>query len=158
VRGSTSYRGHLDVHSITSVHVCTHWTCPGFTSFLSPHLNLVHLSISISPPRRPSINNPLLLPPDHGHNTTMTSLPPEATADLSPELIKTLYPPDLQLQYVQIFFRHGTYPLNPCQQVKASNCRRANSRTTTTTECRNTTVLESLPGSRSIESNGCSTR
>ena len=40
----------------------------------------------------------------------MASLPPEATTDLTPEQVKTLYPPDLSLQYVQIFFRHGISP------------------------------------------------
>lgn len=38
----------------------------------------------------------------------MASLPPEATKDFTPEQISTLYPSDLALQYVQIFFRHGT--------------------------------------------------
>jgi hypothetical protein len=37
----------------------------------------------------------------------MASLPPEATLDLTPEQVKSLYPADLTLQYVQFFFRHG---------------------------------------------------
>ena len=37
----------------------------------------------------------------------MASLPPDATTDFTPEQVKTLYPSDLTLQYVQIFFRHG---------------------------------------------------
>src|SRR2546423_6012106 len=81
----------------------------------------------------------------------MPSFPPEATADLSPEEIKTLYPPDLQLQYVQIFFRHGISFI-PYQTIKESNYRRADSSTTTTTACRNTTVVECMSHSRSIQS------
>lgn len=37
----------------------------------------------------------------------MASLPPEETADFTPEQISALYPKDLTLQHVQIFFRHG---------------------------------------------------
>jgi hypothetical protein len=40
----------------------------------------------------------------------MASLPPEATTDFTPEQVKSLYPPDLTLKYVQIFFRHGKFP------------------------------------------------
>jgi len=40
----------------------------------------------------------------------MSSLPPEAVAEFTEEQVKTLYPPNLQLKYVQIFFRHGTLP------------------------------------------------
>src|SRR5271155_742841 len=38
----------------------------------------------------------------------MASLPLEAVEDFTPDQVKSLYPPDLTLQYVQIFFRHGT--------------------------------------------------
>jgi hypothetical protein len=38
----------------------------------------------------------------------MASLPPEATRDLSTEEVRSLYPPDLTLKYVQLFFRHGS--------------------------------------------------
>ena len=41
-------------------------------------------------------------------NHHMASLPPEATQELTPDQITSLYPPGLKLQYVQIFFRHGT--------------------------------------------------
>jgi acid phosphatase len=37
----------------------------------------------------------------------MASLPLEAIEDFTPEQVKSLYPQDLTLQYVQIFFRHG---------------------------------------------------
>jgi len=37
----------------------------------------------------------------------MGSLPPHAATDFTPEQVKALYPSDLTLQYVQIFFRHG---------------------------------------------------
>ena len=39
----------------------------------------------------------------------MASLPPEATQAFSPDQITSLYPSDLKLQYVQIFFRHGNH-------------------------------------------------
>ena len=39
--------------------------------------------------------------------STMASLPLEAVEDFTPEQVKSLYPQDLTLQYVQIFFRHG---------------------------------------------------
>jgi hypothetical protein len=37
----------------------------------------------------------------------MASLPSEAIKEFTPEEVKALYPSDLTLQYVQIFFRHG---------------------------------------------------
>lgn len=37
----------------------------------------------------------------------MASLPPEEATDFTPEQISALYPKDLTLQHVQIFFRHG---------------------------------------------------
>ena len=41
----------------------------------------------------------------------MASLPKEAKRNLSEQEIEALYPKDLILQYVQIFFRHGLAPI-----------------------------------------------
>jgi hypothetical protein len=37
----------------------------------------------------------------------MASLPPEEATGFTPEQISALYPKDLTVQHVQIFFRHG---------------------------------------------------
>lgn len=42
----------------------------------------------------------------------MASLTAEAAQELTPDQITSLYPSDLKLQYVQIFFRHGIPPLS----------------------------------------------
>jgi len=42
----------------------------------------------------------------------MASLLLEAVEDFTPDQVKSLYPSDLTLQYVQIFFRHGIPLLN----------------------------------------------
>ena len=56
----------------------------------------------------------------------MASLPLEAVEDLTPDQVKSLYPSDLKLQYVQIFFRHGIPTLKPgvsnLVQVNAHPC------------------------------------
>jgi len=56
----------------------------------------------------------------------MSSLPPHATTDFTPEQVKALYPSDLTLQYVQIFFRHGLSLMNHSQNMSLTGWLQAN--------------------------------
>jgi hypothetical protein len=50
------------------------------------------------------------------------SLPPEASADFTAQQVRALYPPDLVLQYVQIFFRHGNPSQSPQYALLGCKC------------------------------------